>query len=100
MAATRKNTKAQIFIEDMIRSRDIEFARIGMMVEVDGEMGTIVGMNNGANLSVQMSNHLKHGKHAHNWHPTWNVKYFDADGKVIAHFAESACVFRPERAAA
>jgi hypothetical protein len=75
-------------------------ACIGMMVDVDGEMGTILGMNSSANLSVQMSNQLKHGKHAHNRHPTWNVKYFGADRKVIAHFAENTCVLRPDRAAA
>lgn len=100
MATTRMKTKAEQFIADMIRCRSIEFARVGMMVEVDGEMGTILGMNIRANLSVRMTNQLKHGKHAHNCHPTWNVKYFDDDGKVIAHFDASKCVFRPVRAAA
>jgi hypothetical protein len=62
-------------------------------------MGTIEGMNSSANLNVRFTNQLKYGKHLHNCHPTWNVKYFDAEGKVIAHFDDSKCVFRPVKAA-
>lgn len=93
-------SKAQQFQEDMIRCRDIEFARLGMMVEVDGDMGTIQGINASANLDVLFSNQLKYGKRSHNCHPTWNVKYFDENGTLIAHFDENECVFRPERPAA
>lgn len=100
MAASGKSSKAAQFLEDMIRSRGIEFARLGMMVEVNGDMGTIEGMNIHANLNVRYSNQLKHGKHLHNCHPTWNVKYFDEAGTAIAHFDDSTCVFRPERTAA
>ncbi len=100
MKPTRKKSKAEQFQADMIRCRDIEFARLGMMVEVDGDMGTIVGMNDSANLDVRFTNQLKYGKHVHNCHPTWNVKYFDETGACIAHFAECKCVFRPEKAAA
>ncbi|MHC5194871.1 hypothetical protein ACYSUW_14050 [Pseudomonas frederiksbergensis] len=95
MASPRKPALAQQFIDDMSRTRGIEFARLGMQVEVDGEMGTIVGMNANANLNVQMANHLKYGKTARAYHPTWKVKYFDEDGKVIAHFDDSNCIFRP-----
>ncbi|KAA6168883.1 hypothetical protein F3K50_22255 [Pseudomonas marginalis] len=97
---TPKETKAQQFVDSMIRCRGIEFAKLGMMVEVDGDLGTIVGMNGSANLDVQFANQLQYGKHAHNCHPTWNVKYFDAAGKVIAHFDECKCVFRPLKEAA
>lgn len=100
MEASRKKSKAEQFQADMIRCRGIEFARLGMMVEVDGDMGTIEGMNGSANLDVRYTNQLKYGKHLHNCHPTWNVKYYDEAGTVIAHFDECKCVFRPERAAA
>ncbi len=95
-----KKTKAQQFVDGMIRCRGIEFAKLGMMVEVEGDLGTIIGMNGSANLDVQFANQLQYGKHAHNCHPTWNVKYFDGAGKVIAHFDECKCVFRPLKEAA
>ncbi len=100
MATSAKRTKADQFQEAMLRCRGIEFARLGMMVEVDGAMGTIEGMNDSANLSVRFTNQLKYGKHVHNCHPTWNVKYYDAAGALIAHFDECKCVFRPGQAAA
>lgn len=100
MPAAHKKTKDEQFLADMIRCRGIEFARLGMMVEVNGEMGTIQGTNGSANLDVLYTNQLKHGEDLHNCHPTWNVKYFDQDGKVIAHFDDCKCVFRPEREAA
>lgn len=83
------------FIKDMIRCRGIEFARIGMQVEVDGAIGTIVGMNSSANLDVLFSNQLYFGKKPMNCHPTYNIKYFDENGKVIANFIECDCLFRP-----
>lgn len=100
MANTRETSKDEQFLEDMIRCRDIEFARLGMMVEVNGEMGTIEGMNANANLNIRYTNQLNRGAHLHNCHPTWNVKYFDQEGNLIAHFDDSKCVFRPERSAA
>lgn len=100
MSKHQKPTKAEIFQEDMMRVRGIEFASIGMMVEVNGESGTITGMNASANLTVKYANVLKHGKHDHSCHPTWRVKYFDAAGELIAHFDDSGCVLRPNRAAA
>lgn len=99
--AARKESKAERFVSDMIRHRDIEFARIGMEVEVDGDRGTIVGMNNSCNLNVRYANQLVYGKHVHNCHPKWKVKYFGKSGEVIAHFDEDCrCLVRPERAAA
>jgi hypothetical protein len=88
------------FVSEMIRCRGIEFAQVGMMVEVSGEIGTIKGMGSSANLEVLFSNVLKHGNQPRTAHPTWKVKYFDAAGTVIAHFDESGCVFRPDRKAA
>lgn len=73
----------------MKRCRGIDFARIGMQVEVAGDIGTIVGMNSSANLDVKFANQVKYGKHAHNCHPTWEARYFDAEGKVIADYRKN-----------
>lgn len=100
MPAAHSKTNAEQFIADMIRCRGIEFAQLGMMVEVDGNMGTIQGINASANLNVRFANELTFGKHSHNCHPMWRVKYFDATGALIAHFDDDKCVLRPERAAA
>lgn len=83
-------SKQQQFIESMKRCRGIDFARIGMMVEVYGELGTIVGMNGSANLDVVFANQLKYGKHKHNCHPTCEVRYFDNNGKVIADYTAAS----------
>ncbi len=80
--------KEKQFIDDMIRLRGIDFARIGMMVEVDGHIGTIVGMNGGANLDVVFANQQKWGKISHNCHPKWRTAYFNAEGKIIADYRE------------
>lgn len=85
----RKLTKAEQFIADMKRCRGIDFARIGMQIEVDGDIGTIVGMNSSANLDVKFANQTKYGKYAHNCHPTWETRYFDADGQVIADYRKN-----------
>jgi hypothetical protein len=100
MTAQSTDSTGQQFIEDMVRVRGIEFARIGMTVEVYGDTGTIQGMNANANLQVVFQDQEKHGSHPHNCHPTHCVKYFDEAGEVIAHFDESGCVFRPSRRAA
>jgi len=86
----KKPTKAQIFIDDMKRTRGIDFARLGMMVEVSGELGTIVGMNSSCNLDVVFANQLKRGKGKHNCHPTWDIAYFDKEGNVIADYREKS----------
>lgn len=96
---TEQEMKAKQFVEDMIRVRNIEFARLGMKVEVNGELGTIEGMNQSGNLAVRFSSEHKHSG-LHNCHPTWRVKYFDEEGALIAHFDDDKCLLRPERPAA
>jgi len=88
-------SKDKQFIADMIRCRGIDFARIGMMVEVYGDLGTIVGMNGSANLDVVFTNQLKYGKYKHNCHPTCEVKYFNADGEVIAEYTSKPVKEQP-----
>ncbi|MEN1260574.1 hypothetical protein [Pseudomonas aeruginosa] len=91
----RKASKADEFIQTMRVHRGIEFARIGMMVEVNGERGTIKGANCSANLDVVFANALKMGRHMHNCHPCWRVKYFDGTGELIAHHDDERWVLRP-----
>ena len=65
--------------------RGVPFARIGMLVEVGGNAGQIVGKNTSANFDVLFTA----GKHKGltlNCHPNWMFKYFDDAGKVIAEF--------------
>ena len=82
--------KEKQFIEEMKRCRNIDFAQLGMMIEVNGSIGTIVGMNPSANLNVVFANQQKYGKHAHNCHPTWETRYFGSNGKVIADYRTKA----------
>lgn len=95
MTVASKQTKNERFVSDMIFHRGIGFASIGMMVEVDGDVGTIVGMNGSANLDVVFTNQLKYGKGKSNCHPFWRVKYFDASGNLIAHHDGSIWVLKP-----
>lgn len=92
----RKKTKAQQFVAVMTKHRGLEFAQLKMQVEVDGEIGTIVGVTDSIHLKVRFANQLKMGTYDHHCHPKWRVKYFDAKGACIAHFGDDAeCVFRP-----
>jgi len=70
------------FIEEMTRQWDMDWVRIGQMVEVSGDIGTIKNLNAVGNLDVVFANQSKFGTHAHNCHPTSDIKYFDVDGTV------------------
>jgi len=80
--------KQKQFVEDMKRCRGMDFVRIGMMVEMGGDIGTIAGMNSSGNLDVVFANQMKFGKGKQNCHPTWDVKYFDESGKVVAEYGK------------
>ena len=70
--------------ERMKKARGIEFAYMGMRIEVCGKMGTIVGANDSLNLNV-----LYDGWYIHdNCHPWYRTKYFDNNGNVIAEYGE------------
>ncbi len=96
MVASRRMTKNDRFVRDMMFHRGIGFANIGMMVEVDGDIGTIAGMNGSANLDVVFANQLKYGKGKSNCHPFWRVKYFDASGSLIAHHDGCNWLLKPD----
>lgn len=95
MTIARKLKKDEMFLRDIMRTRGIDFAHIGMMVEVDGDIGTIVGINGGANLDVVFANKLKYGNGKSNCHPFWRVKYFDAAGNMIAHHDGNSWLVKP-----
>jgi len=68
----------------MKEHRDIEFAHLGMKVEVNGKPGVIVGSNRSLNLDVCLE-----GEHwRSNCHPWWRVKYFDNKGDLIKEYGD------------
>lgn len=68
----------------VIENRGIAFAYMGMRIEVDGNMGTIVGSNHSVNLDICFD-----GKWwAENCHPWWETRYFDSNGNVIKDYRE------------
>lgn len=70
--------------QDTLRRRGIEFAYLGMKVEVDGKPGRIVGGNRSLNLDICFDgNHWKE-----NCHPWWRMKYFDNQGNLIKAFED------------
>lgn len=85
-----KLSKADQFAEDILRTRGLGFPRIGMTIEVDGERGTIEGMNSSGNLDVAFLNTTKMGKKSKSCHPTWETVYFDAAGNIIANYRRDA----------
>ena len=75
------------FKESILRCRGIDWAEKGMKVQIgNGEKysGTIVGMNSSGNLNV------KTDKGVQNWHPTWNIVYFDNKNKIVKDFRNNA----------
>lgn len=68
--------------------RGLEFVKIGMKVEHSyggkTQVGKIVSGNSRGNLNI-----LFEGKNnPENCHPTWAMKYFDANGNVLAEYGE------------
>lgn len=73
------------FKESILRCRGIDWAEKGMRVELgNGNSGIIVGMNSSGNLDV------KTNKGVQNWHPTWNIVYFDNNNQIVKDFRDGA----------
>jgi hypothetical protein len=70
--------------ERMKEARGIEFAHLGMRLEVNGKPGVIVGSNNSMNLDVCLDGSVDRS----NCHPWWRIKYFDNYGKVIREYGD------------
>lgn len=67
--------------------RGVPFARIGMKVQVGpGYWGIIAGKNSSANFDVYFTDGPHKGLTL-NCHPNWQMKYFAADGSVLAYFS-------------
>lgn len=71
--------------------RNIEFAYCGMVVEVDGKKGIIVGHNSSANLNVWFTEG-KYKDQVMNCHPNWKITYFKPNGEIIKQFDDSRMV--------
>ncbi|EGQ8013304.1 hypothetical protein HFM15_001573 [Vibrio cholerae] len=70
-------------IQSVRDGRNLPFLKRGMRVQVDGgKFGTITGANSSMNLNVRLDGE----KHSGNYHPTWQMRYFDDNGNVIAEF--------------
>lgn len=70
--------------QDTLRRRNIEFAHLGMMVEVCGKTGRIVGCNNSLNLDVCFDGEWWKT----NCHPWYKIKYFNNYGNVVAEYID------------
>jgi len=62
--------------------RGIEFAHIGMNIEVNGRKGTIVGSNSSLNLDVCFDG----DSYISNCHPYYMIKYFDINGNLMKEY--------------
>lgn len=69
--------------ERMKKHRGIEFAYLGMKVEMSGKKGVIVGYY-GMNLLICLDGNWW----GDNCHPWWRMKYFDNEGNLIKEFTE------------
>ena len=67
----------------MLQNRGLDFPEIGMTVQMghSGVKGKIVGMNHCCNLDVKTEDGKKQ-----NWHPTWDICYFDNNGVIIKDY--------------
>lgn len=77
--------------EEFIRNaeyRGIEFAYCGMVVDVGGCWGIIVGHNDSANLNILFTEGENKGMIL-NCHPNWKVTYYDRTGNIIKSFNDS-----------
>ena len=67
---------------EVCRKRNVDFARLGMTIDVDGKKGWIVGANNYCNLEVLFEQNVG----PQNCHPTWETTYYDKKGNIIREF--------------
>lgn len=58
-------------------------AKRGMKVIADGKEGIITGVS-GAYLLIKVDG----ARFSRPYHPTWHMKYFDDDGKLLAEYGD------------
>ena len=69
----------------MCKYRGIEFAYQGMVVDVAGKRGWLVGANSHMNLDVLFEGN----RHPSNCHPTWETTYLDNKNNIIQNFKKA-----------
>ncbi len=70
-------------LEQVRRGRKMPWLKRGLVVDVDGTMGTVVGGNASMNIQVRFAGM----RHACNCHPTWQTTYYQ-DGEVVAEYKQ------------
>lgn len=73
-------------LEYVKNQRGLSFVKKGMKVQsiYNGKFGVIKGGNSSGNLDVIFDGK----KRADNCHPTWQMRYFDKNGNVIAEYKD------------
>lgn len=72
-------------MDTLRKGRNMPFLKKGMRVQVhNGKFGTITGANHQMNINVRLDGEKKSG----NYHPQWNIRYFDRSGKRIAEYRD------------
>lgn len=71
----------QLF-KGVCEKRHIEFCKQGMIIDVDGKKGIVVGANNHCNLEVVMEGTT----HIETCHPHWQTTYYDDKMNIIKDF--------------
>lgn len=67
----------------MCKNRNLSFAYQGMIVEVDGKKGILIGAY-GMNLAV-----IFEGQYGfENCHPHWKTKYFGSNGELVKEYGD------------
>ena len=71
-------------LAEVRKQRGLPFLKRGIRVfhTHNQKWGTITGGNNSGNINVRFDGE----SNACNCHPTWKMKYYDSEGKVIEEF--------------
>ncbi|PRT20019.1 hypothetical protein C6360_20375 [Bacillus wiedmannii] len=72
---------AEKHFKKMQKIRKLDFAYMGMRVNVAGMWGTIVG-NWKTNLFVLFDGEIE----KHNCHPFWEIAYYDDEGELVRSY--------------
>ncbi|MGY5718897.1 hypothetical protein ACXHQ0_16745 [Vibrio antiquarius] len=73
-------------MESVRVDRGMPFLKRGMRVysTYSKQFGTITGANRSGNLNIRMDGERRSG----NYHPQWQLQYFDDNGTVIAEYKD------------
>lgn len=72
-------------LQSVRNGRNMPYIKRGMRVQVyGGKFGRITGANHQMNINIRLDGEQQ----SRNYHPQWQIKYFDESGKVIATFKD------------